>query len=309
MSNHYKYPDNFDDLKKRIKDERPNLSDNSIRAYASSLNSLYKKACSDKPWYNPNHIDIDRFNDVGLFSDALKDTNYKSRKAVLSALFVLTSKDDYRTQMLNDINQYNDEIDKQEKTESQNENWITTEQLKMHLDDLKEQADEIYKKDEYTMKDLMKLQNYVIVALTSGFYIPPRRLTDYTEFKIKNINKEHDNYLDKSTLVFNRYKTAKFYGTQVVKIPKKLKDILTKFIAINPTDYLFFTDNGTKITTAGMNARLNKIFMGKISTNQLRHTYLTDRFSNYSKKQRELDDIMKNMGSSSKQLTTYVKLR
>ena len=34
----------------------------------------------------------------------------------------------------------------------------------------------------------------------SGIYIPPRRSLDWTEFKIKNIDKAEDNYLDKINL-------------------------------------------------------------------------------------------------------------
>ena len=40
-----------------------------------------------------------------------------------------------------------------------------------------------------------------------GIYIPPRRSLDYVCFKIKNINRDEDNYLDKNEFVFNKYKT------------------------------------------------------------------------------------------------------
>jgi hypothetical protein len=70
----------------------------------------------------------------------------------------------------------------------------------------------------------------------SGVFIPPRRSLDYCEFKIKNIDREKDNYLDKNKLIFNRYKTAKTYGQQSVDIPVQLRNILTKWSKLNPNE-------------------------------------------------------------------------
>jgi predicted secreted protein len=83
------------------------------------------------------------------------------------------------------------------------------------------------------MTDLQTIQQYIILCLLGGIFIAPRRSLDYTEFKIKSINKDDDNYLDKNELVFNKYKTAKFYNEQRVAIPKELKSILTKWIKNN----------------------------------------------------------------------------
>ena len=141
----------------------------------------------------------------------------------------------------------------------------------------------------------------------SGIYIPPRRNLDYCEFKIKNVDKEKDNYLDKNSLVFNTYKTAKFYGEQRIEIPKELKSILTKWIKLNDTDHLLFDINGSKLTSVKLTQRLNKIFGKHSGANLLRHLYLTERFSDTIKKNNEIDDTMEEMGSSASQLKTYVK--
>ena len=136
------------------------------------------------------------------------------RKTILSALVVLTNKKEYREAMLNDINDYNKQIAKQEKTKNQEENWLKPEVLDNKLEQLKKNADLLYKKKNLTASDLQQIQNYILLLFFSGEYFPPRRSKDLCDFKIKNIDKEKDNYLNKHELVFNSYKTAKNYGTQ-----------------------------------------------------------------------------------------------
>jgi hypothetical protein len=80
-----------------------------------------------------------------------------------------------------------------------------------------------------------------------------------------------------------------------------------KWVKINPNEYLLFDNNGNKLNSVKLNQRLNKIFNGKVSVNALRHTYLTDKFGEQIEKNKEIANTMEKMGSSSSQLTTYVK--
>ena len=67
----------------------------------------------------------------------------------------------------------------------------------------------IYKRGgNFTANEVQQIQNYVLLSLLSGVFIPPRRSLDYCEFKIRNINKMNDNYMDANKLVFDIYKTA-----------------------------------------------------------------------------------------------------
>ena len=153
-----------------------------------------------------------------------------------------------------------------------------------------------------------EIQNFIILALLSGVLIPPRRSKDYCDFKIKNITETKDNFLKKGKMVFNSYKTAKTYGTQEVPIETPLTTILNSWIKINPTDWLLFDSNMNKLTPVKLNQRLNKIFGDrKISVNQMRHTYLTEKFGEHSKKDKELANVVEEMGTSKNMLTTYVK--
>jgi integrase len=288
-------------VKKYVETKKPNLSKSSITTYSSILKNLYNRV------FGEGDIDMEKFNQTDKVLDFLKNVPSNKRKTILSSLVIITDKKPYRDLMLDDVREYNKEIHKQEKTEEQKNSWIETSQVKQRIDSLRENAELIYKKKQLTITDLQEIQSYIIMCLLGGIYIAPRRSKDYVDFKIKNINKEKDNYLDKNKMFFNSYKTSKTYGQQVVDIPIQLKNILNKWIKINATDYLLFDSNLNKISSVKLNQRLNKIFSNKISVNQLRHTYLSDKFSHTIKEKDEIKETMQEMGSSANMLTTYVK--
>jgi hypothetical protein len=158
-----------------------------------------------------------------------------------------------------------------------------------------------------TMDDLQQIQSFIILSLLGGFFIPPRRSKDFCDFKIKNVDTAKDNYMDKNKLFFNSYKTQKYYGRQDLDIPVPLKNIIRKWITINPTEYLLFDSNGNPLTAVKLNQRLNKLFGKKASVNALRHTYLTDKYEEHSKTSKKLANEMEDMGSSAKMASTYIK--
>lgn len=288
-------------LDEEIRSKRPQLSSLSIKAYASTLRNLYKKVFDDEK------IKLSNFKKTDEILDYLKDITPNKRKSILSALVVLTENDKYRDKMNGDINDYNAFIKTQEKTETQKENWINEKDIRKKYQDLKKKANILYNKKSPSMADINKIQDYVILSLTSGIYIPPRRLLDWTNMKIKDINKEKDNFIDGNEFVFNRFKGSAKKDTQRVEIPKELKTILNKWISVNPTEYLLFDTNGNKLSNVKLNQRLNKIFEGKISVNALRHTFLTNKYGDMIQKKKEIEETMEDMGSSSKMLDTYIK--
>lgn len=290
-------------IEEKIKLNRPNLSKSSLKTYISILTNLYKRIWD----LNGDDYDIKNFDKVNDILDELKKIEPRKRKTILSALVIITDKKDYRDLMLEDIKEYNKEEGKQEKSDKQKENWIDKKSIDTLLSCYKKQYNAILGKETLTMKDLQTMQNYIILAVLGGAYIPPRRSKDYVDFKIKNIDKNVDNYIDKNNMIFNSYKTAKVYGTQTVKIPDTLKKIIKGWILLNPTDYLFFDSNKNKLSNVKLTQRLNKIFGKNASVNQMRKTYLSDKYSDMIEKQKELKDDFKDMGSSMNQEMIYIK--
>jgi hypothetical protein len=289
-------------IREYIQSKRPSLSKSSVTTYSSILKSLFAKVFGD------GEVDFEKFNNTEKVLAFLKDMPPNRRKTILSSLVIITDDKQYRDLMSDDVREYNEEISKQEKSPDQIASWVDTAQVREVCEALRKNAELIYKKKQLSSGDLQQIQNYIIMALLGGIYISPRRSKDFCDFKIKNIDKEKDNYLEKSKLVFNSYKTAKTYGKQELAVPIQLKNIIAKWVKVNPTEYLLFDTNLGKLTAVKLNQRLNKIFDKKVGVNQLRHTYLTDKFAETSKQTKELDKNMTEMGSSTAMATTYIKL-
>ena len=290
------------DLKTELKKLRPTLSEGSLTTYCSILRSLHSKI------FGGGEIKKDDYDDSDKILKYLDDLPPNKRKTILSALVVISGKPDYRKEMLQDIKEYSNDAKEMKKTETQEANWVSKDEILNLYNEYKQDTLLRYKKSKLSMNDLQAIQNYIILCLLGGMFIAPRRSLDYTEFVIKKIDKDKDNYLDKTELVFNRYKTAKFYDEQRVSIPKELKSILTKWIKNTDNEYLLFDSNGCKLTSVKLNQRLNKIFGKKASVNLLRHSYLTDRFGDEIERSKTMANVAEEMGTSSAQVIgTYIK--
>jgi integrase len=289
-------------IKETIIQKRPHLSKQSISTYTSILKNLFEKVF-------PNEVfDINKFNDNKKILEHLKKVEPNKRKTVLSSLVILTDNKAYREQMLEDIEEYNKEQHKQVMNDKQTESWVDTDEIKKLLSILEKEVKLLYKKETLSISDLQTIQNYIIICLLGGVYIPPRRSKDFVDFKINNINKATDNYINKNKLVFNSYKTAKTYGQQEVEIPHELSKILKKWIKVNPTDYLLFDSNKNQLSNVKLNQRLNKLFGNKkVGVNQLRHTFLTDKYQSTIETNNEMAKDMQKMGSSKIQEPIYIK--
>ena len=298
-----------------LRTNRPELSDSSIKTYSSILFNLYTSVFGITPLKMDNFNNVD---EIQNYLDEAKEPNV--RKTILSALYVLTKNPKYRDQMLDNIKAYNVEINKQEKSPAQKESWLKTEEINQSIISAKSRAINAYRNirqlhAEHGNKDIGNvfskqfqiIQDYIILCLLSGSFIPPRRSKDYVDFKIKNIDTTIDNYITGSKMYFNSYKGSGTKGLQVIEIPIALKNILTKWIKNNPTEYLLFDSAYNQMSNVKLTQRLNKIFSRKASINSLRKSYLTDKHLKTVENMDELKKDMKMMGSSILQAKVYIK--
>lgn len=288
-------------IKNEIIKLKPNISESSVNTYTSILKNLYKNV------FKSEDFDLSKFENTAPIISYLRDLEPRKRKTILASLVVITDNKRYRDQMLKDIEEYRADESKQVKSDKQNESWVEKSEIDDIFKDMTNNVNILYKKKTLTMPDLQDIQNYIILCVLSGIYIPPRRSKDYVDFKIRDIDKEKDNYIDKKAMVFNSYKTAKTYQRQEIPIPPELLKILNKWIKINPTDYLLFDSNGKKLSNVKLTQRLNKMFGKKASVNQLRHTYLSDKYQDTIKLNKDMSNDMKAMGSSRAQESIYIK--
>jgi hypothetical protein len=288
-------------IKSIIKEHKPNISESSITTYNSILTNLYRHVFGDDDY------DMKGFNNVESIIKYLKDYEPKRRKTILAALVVLTDNKKYRELMLSDIESAQIKSHQQEKTSKQKENFIDGTTISKIFKNLRKKANSLYKKGDLSYHEVQEIQNYIIMALYCGLYIPPRRAKDYVEFKINNINKDVDNYIDKNEFVFNNYKTAKTYSQQRLKIPPPLKRIINQWIKINPTEYLLFDIHQNKLSNVTLNQRIEKIVGSKMGVNGFRHTYMSEKYQPSIENDKDMKDDFKAMGSSIHQKDVYIQ--
>ena len=131
-------------IQETIKQLRPQLKENSVKTYSSILRSMYKQVYPDD-----KEIDISKFQNTEDFLSYLSDYDPSVRKTYLSALVVLTENDEYRTQMMEDIEATKKMKSDNTMTEKQQENQITKKEINVLLADMRKQVQEIYKSKQY----------------------------------------------------------------------------------------------------------------------------------------------------------------
>ena len=292
-------------IKQRLLEKRPNLSESSIRSYVSTLKNLPQKVTLK---YGSG-LDISFYDDDDNLTNVikyLKNEPSNKSKTVLSALYVITGNDLIRNNMIDGIRDVQQTYSTQEKSKSENENWIEwTDILKLHSE-LQDEANVIFKQQSITALEKAKLNEYVLL---SCFVLnEPRRSQDYSLLKIRNFDKDVDNYIDKGDMVFNKYKTAKQYGQQTITMNPKLKLLINKWSKINKSDHLIVSKTGKMLNVSQITKLLNKIFGNRnISVNIIRHSYL----SHVYKDMPTISDMQQratNMGHAFQTaITMYVK--
>jgi len=289
-----------------IKHHKPSITPSTLKTYNSLLRSIYKNVFGLHK--DPDTNNFSRTHQVLAW---LIQKPYNTRKTYLSALVcVVPNEPIYKKQMLDDVNEYNHEVSKSELTDKLEQSTIDDNEINEIANKLKHDAELLLKRKSNNVADLMTIQNYIILCLYHGFIVP-RRSNDYVLMKFKNYTSE-DNYIDlkKKKFFFNKFKTAKFKGTQQLDIPAALFKILSKWISVIPNgvDNLLFNSKLEPLSNVVLNQRLNSIFGKRASVNAMRHYYLTSKYKQLMKTNEQLAEDMDDMGSSKSQALVYIKI-
>ncbi len=193
------------------------------------------------------------------------------------------------------------------KTEKQEENWMSQDEVATKCENLMEIVPKIQGKRKLSEGEYKELLDAVIL----GLYClqSPRRNKDYTDMLIvKGVPDEKEyNYLDTKGMkwVFNNFKTQKTYKQQVLDIPDELQKLIKVYLKFHPNAkeikkgqpvHFLMTYDGKEMTSSTeMTRALNKIFGKKVGSSLLRNIYLT---SKYGEQAKELKEDAKEMGTS-----------
>nr|WPF46733.1 MAG: hypothetical protein [Lake Baikal virophage 11] len=282
--------------------EKKSIAPTTADSYVRTLVVLNNKA----PFKNLGFLK--KTDDILAKLDGYADTTQKSILAILvSVLGMIPSYKKaytvYHQKMVEAMKEA-EENHTTEKTSKQKENWIDWNVIKKMSDDAYTKI-KTYK-NTLTSKELDHLLNTTILSLYTC--IQPRRNQDYLDMLV--VKKWNDkmptdkNYLDlsNSQFIFNKYKTSKKYGTQIVKIPNDeknpLMDILEVYLKHHPQFKMLKGKNsepipflvgstGTLTAANSITRILNKVFGKKVGSSMLRHSFLTSKYGDIIQEQQE----------------------
>ncbi len=294
----------IDELKNKLMNEKK-IGESSANLYIKNLIRLNDKKPFESLIFLKDLNDIE--SKLERYSDNTKKTILASIVSILS-LFKDTSsyKKIFKTYYDKMMTIGNDmkNINTATKTNKQKINWMTWEVITDIKNKLKEAVMKFSKNKSISENQYQILLHYIILLLY--YDLPPRRNQDY---QFMNFVSEYNdtpttiNLLDykNKRFVFNKYKTNKKYGQQIVEFSpvnddEKLKefnealDIYLKFHPLNTKPNLKFNKNtefpflvypnGSAFTQVNSITRiLNKIFQKKVSSSMLRHIYLSTKYN------------------------------
>jgi hypothetical protein len=140
---------------------------------------------------------------------------------------------------------------------------------------------ECLEKIRLAVDDAWSFQQYLIIALYC--LTPPVRL-DYAGMKVVTAKPEDTscNYLvmsEKPYFIFNKYKTEKRYGAQVVPLPPALLEVVEEWLDMTNDEYLLINQNGSPMPEWQLGQMITEVFKkhsGKaVGANVLRHSYIS----------------------------------
>jgi len=275
---------NFEEL---IRADRPDIKDNSLRAYLISLRKMNENKALENLTFLKDYDKIIEF--LGKFKLPTK-RNYISSILVVLRAYNKRSYDDvlqkYREYLTGLNEEYNNEVYTHKKNLNQKENWTDLKSLKkgLRLYQTKIRDLDLFNKDKLNSKQLNIIQSYLVIALYT--LQPPVRL-NYSDMKIiKNEDdiEEGKNYLlnksrNKKQFIFQDYKTSKKHGKIIQPINKELNTIINKWLKVNKTDNFLIDQKGHPMNANQLGKFITKAFDftgKKITLNLLRHVYISE---------------------------------
>jgi hypothetical protein len=293
-------------IKEQLKENRPNMTESTMKTYLSLLKSLYGKLQDDKNKNDDVGFYLNNKQEILQYIESLQSD--QSKKTILSALYVLTNDQEYNDIMRQYCKRVNDTYSKKEFKEERLKNLPTQQDL-----------DDIYNKvlkgiKQYPLSFDHWVQ-YLIVCVSNGMYINPRRLKDWTEMKLNNYDVNCDNYIlvenKKWYFVFNQFKTAKYTKEEDKKvlIPNELVKIIKQWKKINDKDYFIFQKNGQKFTSSSLSKYFNNIYGDYIGADTLRSIFATNKLGKLINEKQQLEEQLNEeatkMGTSINALQTF----
>jgi len=316
MSKKVKQPS--ESLRKAIKKSRPELSDSSIDSYIISLRMLHNKCFDDHKNKQLETKFLHDFTKIQKCLDEIENKNTKKNRltAILVGLDSEEKKDTklierYQAILKTLMVSVNKELNSQEKTDTQKDNWLEVSDIKSILNKMLADitTQKLFTKDKKLSKTEYSLvQKYILLR----FFIahPTRNNTSNTKVVTKteyadlDDDEKDENYLVKDkgkyTFMLNKFKNIKRLGKKTIIVSDPINNLLNKWFTINRSGYMFTLNSGIEpLSSNGITKILNSIFKEyaqgkKLSTSLLRHILISEDLKDeptIAEKTKEKEDI------------------
>ena len=311
-------------IAEKIKDQRPNIKDTTIKSYFQYIKKLYQ-TLNDTSELPKNANFLTDFDEIEKIMQKYKPN---TKKNYYSAIVVALKAYEKPTELISKYEKVRDEMQTEydnmamanKKTDKQKENWVSLEQYDSLLTKYRAL---IKQKKLFTRPNLDKkgheiLKEYII--LLTYRYLPMRN--DFANMRVLSTRKynslstdvqETNNYLVGThttgfKFYINDYKTKKTFGNKIIDIPKDLEREIKKYLKQNPTGYFLADTNQNPITANGITKLLTKIFQKEynknVSSSMIRHIIMSEKYGNTLVQMKDDSNVM---GHSVAQGHNYTK--
>lgn len=239
----------------------------------------------------------------------LYENKYKDAISIYSELLQLFMKD------------FNDSVNTNEKSEKQNANWISREEIISKRSELMEKYNKFKNKKGITKTEYSYLIKLLLLLLYTD--IPARRRMDYVDMYFSgddtDVENEDKNFFYPGMFVFNKYKTKQTNGQQVLVLDEEenadLIDVINTYVKFHPglkddekdlEDIQFLsTYDGKKFHAEYVNQEFSRMFKKKIGPSMLRSIYVSNDLGDEIEK---IKQVAEEMGTSvNKVINVYNK--
>lgn len=296
------------------------LADSSIALYIRALQKLN----ADKPLVNLNFL-----SKMPNILDQLSKYKPNTQRSILiSIVSILNCVKDLPKTVTKTTNKYyellkaikrkaDEEMATNTKTEAQQENWLSWDEVESKMKQLAKTAGE----DGRSVSSMNKLIDALVLGLY--VYMKPRRNKDYIDMIVVEDENtlppgvEDVNLLSLKgrTFIFKNYKTASTYGEQRFPIHDDLMTLIMRYLnargvmsqiqpqqikrgkkisIVQPTTAVPFLvqANNKPFNQNGITRILNRIFGGRVGSSMLRHIYLTGKYGTLLEEQKKDAEAM-----------------
>jgi len=251
------------------------IKDNTIRSYCICIKKLHNDT---EDYENLNFLEETNkiMKQINNISKLTTRKNYLTA-VIVSLLCVGKDNTLYLKEKLKVNQEYNNQLSKNEKTETQEKNWFSKRELMSVTNLLEKQVieQELLLRDKLNKKERFILQDYVIALLYTCLNDFVVRL-DFAPMLVKNekdiVDCDH-NYLaivskDLKYFILNQYKNAIYIkagikrgmGKITIPIPEKVNTAINALLKHNKTDIFLTTINGKVMTENALGRAIKRIF-------------------------------------------------